>query len=40
MLFTLFFSILFALMLLIVTPDRWHARREIAKHRQAHQNRL
>jgi hypothetical protein len=29
------FWILFSLMLLIVIPDRWHARREIAK-RQAH----
>lgn len=28
------FWILFSLMLLIVIPDRWHARREIAKHRQ------
>jgi len=25
------FWILFALILLIVVPDRWHARREIAK---------
>lgn len=25
------FLILFSLMLLIVIPDRWHARREIAK---------
>ena len=28
------FAILFALMLLIVIPDRWHARREIAKRQQ------
>jgi len=26
--------ILFSLMLLIVIPDRWHARREIAKHQR------
>jgi hypothetical protein len=30
------FCILFSLVLLIVIPDRWHARREIAK-RQAEQ---
>jgi hypothetical protein len=32
----LFWIILFSLVLLVVVPDRWHARREIAK-RQAEQ---
>ena len=31
---TVLFWTLFSLVLLIVIPDRWHARREIAKHQQ------
>jgi len=31
MLAALFWIILFSLVLLLVIPDRWHARREIAK---------
>jgi uncharacterized MAPEG superfamily protein len=30
------FLILFSLVLLMIIPDRWHARREIAKHRREH----
>jgi len=34
------FWIMFSLMLLVVIPDRWNARREIAKRQQARTKRI
>jgi hypothetical protein len=38
--FTAFFCILFLLVLLLIIPDRWQARREIAKHQEKQRGRI